>query len=126
MGLDIRMVPGLTYEEVMDQLAGLGGSDVTFEKMGYSPPVYTEPDDPWYGEVCNVMADVTGEKHAPAIATYFTDAEALVRGYGHPPTVILGPGEPEMAHQTDEYCHIHRIEQAHTAFAEIVRRWCGI
>jgi succinyl-diaminopimelate desuccinylase len=126
MGIDIRMVPGLTDTEVMTQLAEIGGSDVTFEKMGYSPPVYTEPDDPWYGEVCEVMAEITGERHAPDIATYFTDAEALSRGYGHPPTVILGPGEPDLAHQTDEYCHIYRIEQARAAFVEIARRWCDI
>jgi len=126
MGIDVRRVPGLTDAEVMARLAEIGGSDVTFEKMGYSSPVYTEPDDPWYGEVCAVMAEITGERHAPDIASYFTDAEALIRGYGPIPTVILGPGEPDLAHQTDEYCHIYRIEQARAAFVEIARRWCGI
>ena len=125
-GLDIRMVPGLRDNTVMAQLAEIGGSDVSFEQMGFSPPVYTEPDDPWYSEVYEVMAETTGERYPPDIATYFTDAEALTRGYGHPPTVILGPGDPELAHQTDEYCHIYRIEQARAAFVEITRRWCGI
>jgi pentatricopeptide repeat protein len=29
-----------------------------------------------------------------------------------------------MAHQTDEYCHVRRIEEARTAYVEIIRRWC--
>jgi di/tripeptidase len=32
----------------------------------------------------------------------------------------------EMAHQTDEFCHIHRIQQAKTAYIEITKSWCGL
>ena len=125
-GLDIRMVPGLTDAEVLATLAETGGADVSFTQFTYFPAVYTDPADPWIAQVREVMAEITGETHAPAIASYFTDAEALARGYGHPPAVILGPGEPEMAHQTDEFCAVARIEQAHAGFTEIGRRWCGI
>jgi acetylornithine deacetylase/succinyl-diaminopimelate desuccinylase-like protein len=31
-----------------------------------------------------------------------------------------------MAHQTDEYCVIDRIDEAVAAYEEIARRWCGI
>jgi succinyl-diaminopimelate desuccinylase len=126
IGLDIRMVPGLSDVEVMEILDEIGGADMSFAKSTSYPPVYTEPSDPFIAEVHEVMAAITGERHAPAIATYFTDAEALVRAYGHPPTIILGPGEPDMAHQTDEFCHVHRIEQARAGFTEIARRWCGL
>lgn len=125
-GLDIRMVPGLTDADVLAALAEIGGTDVTFTKFTYYPAVYTEPTTPWIADVHEVMAGITGERHSPAIASYFTDAEALARGYGHPPTIILGPGEPDMAHQTDEFCTIRRIEEAHAGFTEIARRWCGI
>ena len=54
----------------------------------------------------------------------FTDAAALSQAYRAPPTVILGPGEPQMAHQTDEYCTVDRIHQAVGAYQEIIRRWC--
>ena len=60
----------------------------------------------------------------PRIATYFTDAAALNQAYRNPPTVILGPGEAQMAHQTDEYCVVDRIGQAVAAYEEIIRRWC--
>ena len=125
-GLDIRMVPGLTDADVLATLAEAGGADVTFIRHNYYPPVYTEPSDPWLGLVHEVMAEVTGERHSPSIAPYFTDAEALSRAYGHPPAVILGPGEPDMAHQTDEFCTIRHIEDAHRGFTEIARRWCGV
>ena len=125
-GVDIRIVPGLRDADVLAMLAEVGGTDVSFTKCSYYPAVYTEPSDPWIEEVREVMAEITGERSSPAIASYFTDAEALARGYGHPPAIILGPGEPDMAHQTDEFCAIHRIEEARAGFTEIARRWCGI
>jgi len=126
LAVDIRMVPGLSDEEVLAQLRDIGGDDVAFEKLGYSPPVYTDPGDAWIADVREATAGITGESHEPAMATYFTDASALTSAYGHPPAIILGPGEMEMAHQTDEYCHIHRIEEARAIFIEIAKRWCGL
>ena len=41
------------------------------------------------------------------------------------PAVILGPGETAMAHKTDEYCVIPKIEEAVEIYAEIARRWMG-
>lgn len=124
--IDIRMVPGLDPDDVMATLSEIGGGEVTFTKMDYHSPVWSEPSDPWIRDVFELMPSITGEQQEEAIATYFTDAHALARAYGHPPTLILGPGEPDMAHQTNEYCFISRIEEARTAFTEIIRRWSGI
>ena len=74
--------------------------------------------------VFEVMGPILGAHPVPRAATYFTDAAALSRAYGHPPTVILGPGEPQLAHQTNEYCVLDRIEQSVAAYQEIIRRWC--
>lgn len=41
----------------------------------------------------------------------------------NPPTVILGPGEPEMARESDEYCHLSKIESAAHIYSEIVKCW---
>ncbi len=72
--------------------------------------VYTEPQDPWMRRVFALCAARQGGA-APEHRTvsYFTDAAALRLPLGMPPIVILGPGEPEMAHQTDEYCRVDRI-----------------
>jgi succinyl-diaminopimelate desuccinylase len=70
------------------------------------------------------MTPILGEAPAPRVATYFTDAAALNRAYSHPPIVILGAGEPHMAHQTDEYCVVERVEESVAAYEELIRRWC--
>ena len=75
-------------------------------------PVYTEPEEPWMQSVFEVLAPLLGERPAPRVATYFTDAAALNRAYHNPPTVILGPGEPAMAHQTNEYCVLEHVESS--------------
>ena len=41
------------------------------------------------------------------------------------PTVILGPGEMALCHQTDEHCRVERIEQAAEVYGRIARAWCG-
>ena len=35
------------------------------------------------------------------LARNLTDASLLLSALGNPPCIILGPGEPSMAHQTD-------------------------
>src|SRR5438105_79024 len=42
------------------------------------------------------------------------------------PTVVLGPGEPELAHQTDEWCSQERIRQAVALYEAIIKDWCGL
>ena len=39
------------------------------------------------------------------------------------PTIVLGPGQPEMAHQTDEYCYIQKLEQAVDIYKDIILKW---
>ena len=44
-------------------------------------------------------------------------------GFGYPPTLILGPGEPEMAHKTDEFRYFSKIAVATEAYCAIATRW---
>ena len=61
----------------------------------------------------------------PGTAPYFTDASVLTPAYGSVPTVVLGPGEMALCHQTDEHCRIERIEQAAEIYTRLARQWCG-
>jgi succinyl-diaminopimelate desuccinylase len=87
--------------------------------------VYTAPEHAWIQEVFDVMQPYLGKRPEARVATYFTDAAALNLAYKAPPTVILGPGEAHMAHQTDEFCETERIREAVAAYEDITRRWCG-
>jgi succinyl-diaminopimelate desuccinylase len=64
-----------------------------------------------------------GARPQPKSATYFTDAAVLKDAYRDIPMVVLGPGEPQLAHQTDEYCLIDRIEQAVDIYTELIKDW---
>jgi succinyl-diaminopimelate desuccinylase len=124
IGIDIRTVPTVNHKELIRLLARQLGPEVELEPLMDLEAVYTEPQDPWMQSVFEVMGPILGEKPVPRVATYFTDAAALNQAYNNPPTVILGPGEPQMAHQTDEYCVVERVRSAVAAYQEIIRRWC--
>lgn len=124
LGIDIRTVAGQDHAALRAALAELLGPDVELESILDVDSVYTDPADPWVAEVFEIMAAILGEPPQPRGVSYFTDAAALRPAYGNPPTLILGPGEPQMAHQTDEYCVIDRIGQAVDSYSEIIRRWC--
>lgn len=126
IAVDIRTVPTVRHARLRETLQRELGPEVELQTILDLEAVYTEPEHAWMQEVFDVMAPLLGERPQPKVATYFTDAAALNLAYNTPPTVILGPGEAQMAHQTDEYCVVERIGQAVAAYEELTRRWCGL
>jgi succinyl-diaminopimelate desuccinylase len=126
IGIDIRTVPSVRHAQIKADLAEQLGTDVELETLLDLESVYTAPEDPWVQEVFEVMQSILGKRPEPRAATYFTDAAALNVAYGTPPTIILGPGEAPLAHQTDEYCVVERVAQSVAAYEEIARRWCDV
>ena len=88
--------------------------------MAGGTPLTDDDRWPWLDRIAAVMDEwrATGRS---GIVT----CSALKRAYGAP-TVVVGPGELALAHQTDEYCVIERVEQAVDLYLEIARRWCGM
>jgi succinyl-diaminopimelate desuccinylase len=126
IGIDIRTIPGQAHAALRARLAAHLGEDVTLEGLTDVPGVWTDPADPWMQEVYEVVTPLLGRRPDVKAAPYVTDAAALTPAYGGAPTVILGPGELALAHQTDEWCSIERIEQAVDVYIELARRWCGL
>ncbi len=126
LGVDVRLVPGVHRERLIERFAQAMGGGVSLEVMGTSDAVWTDPGDPWVRDVAGVVQSLTGVAPQIGGASFFTDAAALKPAMGNPPTIILGPGEPSMAHQTDEFCSIGRLEQAEAIYAELIARWCGL
>jgi succinyl-diaminopimelate desuccinylase len=126
MTIDIRTVPTVDHRKLREELQSQLGGEVELETILDLEAVYTEPEHEWMQDVFDVMKPYLGGKPEPRVATYFTDAAALNVAYRSPPTVILGPGEAQMAHQTDEYCVLERINEAVAAYEEITRRWCSL
>ena len=89
-------------------------------------PVWTPPQQEWVERVFDICKAHLGSRPEARTATYMTDAANLLKAYAGAPTIVLGPGEPQMAHQTDEYCSMERIGQAVEIYEKIIREWCGI
>ncbi len=124
IGVDIRTVPGLDHDGVVERIRRELGGDVEITRVVDVPPVWTDPDHPWIQAVFRIMTPFLGEAPVPRSAPYFTDAAALAPALGGAPTVILGPGDPGQAHRTDEFCSVSKIRQAVEAYVRIGRRWC--
>lgn len=126
IGVDIRTVLGVDHKALLEQLEHLLGDDVEIRFYQNDTPVWTDPEDAWVQSIYELVTPLLGERPRPRTAYYFTDAGSLRRAYGSPPTVILGPGEPALAHQTDEYCRVGKINEAVEIYSQIIRNWCGI
>jgi len=121
--IDIRTIPGQKNETIMDQLDSYLGPEVTLSRVVDLEPVWTSPDDPWMKSVFELVAPMHEATIAPKTAAYFTDASIFTRAFDFAPTVILGPGEAAMAHQTDEFCYVSRIEQAVEIYRALAENW---
>ena len=125
--VDTRTVPGIDHAHLCRSLETLlAPRGARVRKFVDTPALYTEPQHEWVQQVFEACAPLLGERPAPRTITFSTDGSDLKRGFGGPPAVILGPGEPKLAHQTDEWCSMHRIEQSQDLFTTLMRQWCGV
>ena len=122
--IDIRTVAGQDHRQIWGCLCSRLGAGVSLQTLLDVPSVYTPPEHPWMQSVMAHCQPLFSEPLQPKTVSYFTDAAALLAPLGQPPTVILGPGEPQMAHQTDEYCMVERIAEAEKLYRAIILDWC--
>jgi succinyl-diaminopimelate desuccinylase len=125
VGIDIRTIPAVKHADLRRRLEALLGPEVELTPAVDLEGIRTAEDDPFVRRVVEITASVTGTREPPGAATYFTDASVLTPAYGGVPTVVLGPGEMALCHQTDEHCRVDRIEQAAEIYAQVARGWCA-
>ncbi len=126
VGIDIRTIPNQDHARLKDHLQRHLGAEVELAQLMDVQAVWTEPSHPWMQSVFELAGKYLGEKPQPKTASYFTDAAALRRAFGGPPTVILGPGEPSKAHQTDEFCLIDKLDKSTAIYTDILAQWCEV
>lgn len=126
VGVDIRTTPGADHASIRSDLEQRLGEDLaTLDIIVDLEGVWTEPEQAWVRDVYAVMESMLDEPPLPRGAAFFTDASELTPYFGDIPTIVLGPGEAALAHQTDEYCYVTRITAAKKAFEAIMTRWIG-
>lgn len=126
IGIDIRTTPDEKHGELVRRLGAHLGDEVALTPILDIEGVWTDAADPWVQEVFDLTTPILGERPAMRGTPYFTDGAMLAPACGRPPTIILGPGELDQLHKTDESCRLDRIEQAVELYTEIARRWCGL
>ena len=125
LGVDVRLVPGVDRERLIERFRKATGGGVTFEVLGTSDAVWTDPEDPWVREVSGVVQAVTGRSRHRRRELFHGRGDAEAPD-GQSADDYPRPGRTPMAHQTDEWCSIKRIEEAETIFSELIVRWCGL
>ena len=124
LGVDLRTLPGQTRAGIVAALARLL-PEAEIEPLVDCPPMWSDPAHPWLVRVAELASAVTGGESGAPTAPFATDAGYLTPAYGGPPTVILGPGETEQAHKTDEWCSQRRIDQATELYSDLIAEWCN-
>jgi succinyl-diaminopimelate desuccinylase len=123
IGVDIRTIPGMDHGRVRGRLEKALGESVEIVPIVDVEAIYSDPGGSWMQGVFATTERNTGERAEPRSATYFTDAAVLNAVYRDVPICVLGPGEPQLAHQTDEYCVVDRIEQSVVIYSDFIREW---
>lgn len=119
--IDIRSTRKVSHTELLDRFSRELGPELTIEKLVDLKPVSTEESSPMVKlvyEICGQDPGGVQQKSLP----YVTDGSVLQHLYGGVPTIVLGPGQPEMAHQTDEFCYTAKIEEAVAIYKNIILR----
>jgi succinyl-diaminopimelate desuccinylase len=124
--VDVRTIPGMSHAAVREDLTGVIGEAARVTTLFDLEGVWTEPDAPWAARAIACACAVLGQPFAPKSAPFFTDASVLTPALGHPPTLILGPGETGQAHQTDEYAEVAKIDAAVEIYGAILDDWRSV
>lgn len=118
--IDIRSTAKLSHSEILERLSAELGEEVSIQTLVDLPAVSSDENSSFVKvvyEVCGVSPETPNlRKSLP----YMTDGAVLQQLYIGVPTVILGPGQPEMAHQTDEFCYVSKIEEAVEIYKNII------
>ena len=126
VGVDIRTVTGMDHAALLSRLKDILGKEAELDVFSDMNAVWTEPQQEWVQRVFEIAGRHLGARPTPKTAAYNTDAGNLLKVYKGVPTVVLGPGEPQQAHQTDEYCSMERIRQSVAIYEDLIRDWCRI
>ncbi len=118
--IDARITSKVNRNEFLKRLKKELGDEIEVEVLVNLPAVSSSESDSFVQSVYRACGIKTGVFETPESVPYLTDGAVLQNFYGGVPVVVLGPGQPEMAHQTDEYCYIDKIVKAVDIYKNII------
>jgi succinyl-diaminopimelate desuccinylase len=121
--IDIRSTSKVEHSEILSRLAAELGPETSLETLVNMESVFTDEKDSFVQLVYDICGVDRNNSTVSKTLPYLTDGSVLQRLYKGAPTIILGPGQPEMAHQTDEFCYISKLEESVKIYSEIITKW---
>jgi succinyl-diaminopimelate desuccinylase len=122
--VDFRTVPSHDHGRLITEIQRICGQEAAIQVVTDFKGFATAPDHSAMAPLMEILEARLGRRPDLIGAPYFTDASALVPAFDHVATVVLGPGEADQCHQTDEFCYVHRIDEACEIYTELIRRMC--
>jgi succinyl-diaminopimelate desuccinylase len=121
--IDIRTVCGMSHEQLTGRLETYLGEKVKLRARVDVPALSNDLANPWIHRATHIVESVTGECTRQRTVAYFSDGPILRQLFGEVPTIVLGPGEPSCAHQTDEWCSVENIRRCTSIYLELLQDW---
>jgi succinyl-diaminopimelate desuccinylase len=121
--IDVRTTTKSDHNTILKNLKEVLGGDISLETLVNLGPVYTDESNQFTQLIYNICGVDRPDRSYPKALPYLTDGSILQRIYNGVPTIILGPGQPEMAHQTDEFCYTDKLEESVIIYTNIIKEW---
>lgn len=122
--VDFRTIPEHDHDELIKEVQELFGDEAEIKVVTNFLGFSTEPTDPAVEPLMQVLEKNLGFRPEPEGAPYFTDASALVPAFNNAPTVVIGPGDFEQCHQTDEFCPVEHILESNRIYEDLIEAMC--
>lgn len=118
--IDVRSTTKINHSNIIERLKKDFNGEAEIEVLVDMNPVSSNEKDSFVQLVYDVCQIDRTSNEYPKSLPYLTDGSVLHRLYNKVPTVILGPGQPEMAHQTDEFCYTENIIKSVEIYKNII------
>jgi succinyl-diaminopimelate desuccinylase len=128
--IDFRSLPGQVHarlvtqlQKILDDLAKeIPDYRGTLEVINDKAAVSTPADAAFVQTAQRVGQSLWGKPLPPQGVAYYTDASVLAPASGAP-VIILGPGEADLAHKTNEWILVEKLVKAAQFYADLAGQW---
>lgn len=118
--IDARTTTKVDHLQLLKKIQELLGAEINIEILVDLKAVSSNESNPFVQLVYSACGILSHKQGFPKSLPYLTDGSVLQQHYNGAPTIILGPGQPEMAHQTDEFCNTVNLEKAVEIYKNII------
>ncbi|TWP30595.1 ArgE/DapE family deacylase [Apibacter muscae] len=129
--IDIRTIESQDHQEFLNELEQLNKEmsekikdfSLEIEVINDLDPVKTDENTEIVKLITSIVSKKKGEEVKPLGVSGYTDGSQFVKAQKNLPIIVLGPGEPIMAHQPDEYIEIENYLEGIEIYKEIAKEF---